>query len=72
MTLGEIPTGARVVKTNARPVDAAFGGIGTVHREDDMVGVEWPAWPGRIVQYSPDSDEFEVLTLIHKAGEGCD
>lgn len=60
MTLGEFETGARVIKTNASPVDAAYASIGTVHREEGMVGVLWDSWPHHIVQYEEDQPAFEL------------
>lgn len=60
MTLGEFETGARVVKTNAKPVDAAYASVGTVHRDGNMVGVEWDSWQWKIVQYPPDEPGFEL------------
>ena len=59
MTLGEFETGARVTRSVAKPVDAAYASVGTVHREDGMVGVEWDSWPRNIVQYQPDEPGFE-------------
>lgn len=60
MTLGEFETGARVVKTTARPVDAAYASVGTVQRKANKVGVEWDAWPGTVVVYPPDEPGFEL------------
>jgi hypothetical protein len=60
MTLGEFETGARVVKTTAKFCDAAYASVGTVHRKDNQVGVEWDSWQWHIVVYPPDEPGFEL------------
>lgn len=59
MKIGEFETGARVIKTNAAPVDAAYACIGTVHRKDDLIGVEWDSWQDHVVVYGSKDEGFE-------------
>ena len=59
MTLGEFPTGARVVKTTAIFCDTAFENVGIVRRKGDMVGVEWEKRKRYIIQYPVDEPGFE-------------
>jgi hypothetical protein len=61
MKLGEIPTGALVVKLDAQPVDLAYFRLGIVHREGDMTGVEWLRGSRSIIEYSADTDGFEAV-----------
>jgi hypothetical protein len=77
MMMRDIPTGALVVKLNAKPVDLAYFRLGIVHREDGMTGVEWLHGSGSVIEYPPDTDGFEAVRsgseiIKINACEGCD